>query len=69
MGASDHGCNKSLYARDPDGPEFEVMRLVPPECWGDEENQAVIRPSDIAEERARFALYELPCSSGAALFL
>ena len=28
-GASDHGVNKSLYAHDPDGIEFEVMWLVP----------------------------------------
>ena len=30
VGQSDHGPNKSLYARDPDGLEFEVMWLVPP---------------------------------------
>ena len=29
VGASDHGANKSLYAHDPDGLEFEVMWLVP----------------------------------------
>lgn len=28
-GASDHGTTKSLYGRDPDGLEFEVMWLVP----------------------------------------
>lgn len=28
-GASDHGATKSLYARDPDGIEFEVVWLVP----------------------------------------
>ncbi len=54
IGASDHGCNKSLYAHDPDGLEFEVMWLVPPEHWGDEENKAIIRPLDIAAERTRF---------------
>lgn len=54
VGASDHGCNKSLYAKDPDGLEFEVMWLVPPERWGDEENQAIIRPLDIAREIGRF---------------
>jgi catechol-2,3-dioxygenase len=55
VGASDHGVNKSLYAKDPDGLEFEVMWLVPPERWGDEEHQAIIRPLDIAAERRRFA--------------
>jgi catechol-2,3-dioxygenase len=28
-GASDHGSTKALYARDPDGIEFEVSWLVP----------------------------------------
>ena len=53
VGASDHGANKSLYAHDPDGLEFEVMWLVPPEHWGDEEHEAIIEPLDIdAEKRA-----------------
>src|SRR5437868_14374944 len=34
VGASDHGPNKSLYAKDPDGLEFEVMWLVPADQWG-----------------------------------
>jgi catechol-2,3-dioxygenase len=29
VGASDHGTTKSLYARDPDGIEFEVAWIVP----------------------------------------
>jgi catechol-2,3-dioxygenase len=55
VGASDHGANKSLYARDPDGLEFEVMWLVPAAHWGEAENQAIIDPLDIGAERARFA--------------
>ena len=31
VGASDHGTTKALYARDPDGIEFEVSWLVPAE--------------------------------------
>jgi catechol-2,3-dioxygenase len=54
VGASDHGPNKSLYAHDPDGLEFEVMWLVPPELWGDEEHEAIIRPLDLAAEQHRF---------------
>ena len=54
-GASDHGANKSLYAVDPDGLEFEVMWLVPPAHWGDAEHQAIIEPLDIEAERRRFA--------------
>jgi catechol-2,3-dioxygenase len=54
IGASDHGANKSLYSKDPDGLEFEVMWLVPPEHWGDEADQAIIRPLDLAAEKQRF---------------
>lgn len=55
VGASDHAVNKSLYAVDPDGLEFEVMWLVPPRLWGDEEHEAIIRPLDIDAEQRRFA--------------
>jgi len=34
VGASDHGSTKALYARDPDGIEFEVSWLVPAELLG-----------------------------------
>lgn len=54
-GASDHGANKSLYAVDPDGLEFEVMWLVPAEHWGEAEHEAIIRPLDISAERAHFS--------------
>lgn len=33
VGESDHGVSKSLYARDPDGIEFEVMWAVPRAEW------------------------------------
>ena len=58
-GASDHGVNKSLYAKDPDGLEFEVMWLVPADRWGEEEHEAIIRPLDIAADRRRFADLEV----------
>ncbi len=54
IGASDHGVNKSLYAKDPDGLEFEVMWLTPPEQWGAEETQAIVRPLDLDGDKARF---------------
>ena len=53
-GASDHGVNKSLYAHDPDGIEFEVMWLVPESEWGAEQHQAIVRPLDVAADIARF---------------
>lgn len=33
VGESDHGVSKSLYAKDPDGIEFEVMWAVPRSEW------------------------------------
>lgn len=54
VGGSDHGANKSIYARDPDGLEFEVMWLVPADEWGEEADQAIIRPLDLPAEIARF---------------
>ena len=53
VGSSDHGANKSLYAKDPDGLEFEVMWLVPAEQWGAEEHEAIVRPLDLAAEKRR----------------
>lgn len=33
VGATNHGVSKSLYAKDPDGNEFEIMWRVPREDW------------------------------------
>jgi catechol-2,3-dioxygenase len=54
VGASNHGANKSLYALDPDGLEFEVMWLVPSQHWGAAEHQAIVEPLDLAAERVTF---------------
>lgn len=55
-GASDHGTTKALYARDPDGLEFELSWLVPAALIDDDAvaGQATIRPLDIATEKARY---------------
>jgi len=53
-GASDHGVSKSLYGRDPDGNEFEIMWSVPREAWGDAETQAVVQPLDMEAEVKRW---------------
>jgi catechol-2,3-dioxygenase len=53
-GASDHGVSKSLYGRDPDGNEFEVMWQVPPEAWGEFADQATVMPLDLEAEVARW---------------
>ena len=55
VGASDHGPNKSLYAKDPDGLEFEVMWLTPASTWGDEEHEAVIEPLDLEAAKRKYA--------------
>ncbi|MEU4578645.1 MULTISPECIES: VOC family protein [Nonomuraea] len=56
VGASDHATTKALYARDPDGLEFEVSWLVPA-AFVDEALLAArssIRPLDLAADRARY---------------
>jgi catechol-2,3-dioxygenase len=53
-GASDHGVSKSLYGKDPDGNEFEIMWSVPPEAWGDYATKGAVMPLDIDAEIARF---------------
>ena len=53
-GMSDHGATKSLYGRDPDGIEFEIMWMVPRERWGEYERQAPVRPLDIERELREF---------------
>lgn len=53
-GASDHGATKSLYGRDPDGNEFEIMWMVPREEWGEYESRAVVQPLDLERELRRY---------------
>ena len=55
-GASDHGTTKSLYAKDPDGLEFEVAWVVPADRL-DEEALAArkrIGPLDLEREQQRY---------------
>ena len=56
VGASDHGTTKALYAKDPDGIEFEVSWLVPAELIDDDvlAAKATTRPLDLAGEIARY---------------
>ena len=53
VGESDHGVSKSLYAKDPDGNEFEVMWALPREEWGDMEHEAITQRLDLASEVAQ----------------
>jgi len=56
VGASDHGTTKALYAKDPDGIEFEVSWLVPADVLDEAAlaGRLTIRPLDIDQERARY---------------
>lgn len=56
VGATDHGTTKAIYARDPDGLEFEVCWLVPAESIDDAmvESKTTIRPLDLEREIERF---------------
>jgi catechol-2,3-dioxygenase len=56
VGASDHGTTKSLYAKDPDGIEFEVVWIIPALLLtpDDLDARASIRPLDLPAEIERF---------------
>jgi catechol-2,3-dioxygenase len=56
VGASDHGTTKSLYAKDPDGLEFEVAWVVPAALLDDQTRaaRASIRPLDLEREQRRY---------------
>ena len=55
-GASDHGTTKSLYGRDPDGLEFEVVWVIPADLLTDADREASsrIHPLDLRREIERF---------------
>ena len=52
VGTNDHGMSLSLYAKDPDGNEFEVFWPVPSEEWGTRKGGRL----DIEAEMARRGL-------------
>ena len=56
VGASDHGTTKALYAKDPDGIEFEVSWLVPAELIDDEVQKArsTVKPLNLPAEIERY---------------
>ncbi|MEU7909626.1 VOC family protein [Microbispora bryophytorum] len=56
VGASDHSTTKALYAKDPDGLEFEVSWLVPAGLLTDEilDGRTQIKPLDLAKELERY---------------
>ena len=54
VGASDHGSTKSLYAKDPDGLEFEVVWLIPAHLLTDDDRVMRTAPLDLRRELDRF---------------
>jgi catechol-2,3-dioxygenase len=53
VGMSDHGTTKSLYGKDPDGLEFEIVWLIPAHLLTDDITMTT-RPLDLAREIARY---------------
>jgi catechol-2,3-dioxygenase len=54
VGATDHQVSKSLYAKDPDGNEFEVMWRVPREDWPTGDEVAGLLPLDLEDSLRRW---------------
>jgi catechol 2,3-dioxygenase-like lactoylglutathione lyase family enzyme len=56
VGTSDHGTTKSLYGRDPDGLEFEVVWIIPADQLDDDARDARKRIGrlDLAKEKSRY---------------
>jgi catechol-2,3-dioxygenase len=67
VGASDHRVSKSLYARDPDGIEFEVMWRVPAQDWESEMAKGdMIAPLDLDDALARWGDQVTGAAAGSA---
>ena len=54
-GESSHGATKSVYGRDPDGNEFEVMWMLPKASWGELADAAPVDRLDLPDEVRRWA--------------
>jgi len=53
VGATDHGTTRALYAKDPDGLEFELTWIVPADRLGPDDGPAM-RPLDLNRDIERF---------------
>jgi catechol 2,3-dioxygenase-like lactoylglutathione lyase family enzyme len=56
VGSSDHGTTKSLYGKDPDGLEFEVVWIIPANLQDNDAREARKRIGrlDLAREKVRY---------------
>jgi catechol-2,3-dioxygenase len=68
VGQSDHRVSKSLYAKDPNGIEFEVMWRVPAEDWERELSKggAAVLPLDLDDAVARWGDRVTGAAAGSA---
>ena len=67
VGESDHRVSKSLYAKEPDGIEFEVMWRVPAEDWDEELSKgSMIAPLDLDGALARWGDRVTGAAAGSA---
>jgi len=59
VGASDHGTTKSLYAKDPDGLEFEVAWVLPADLIDEAAltARATIGRLDLEREKSRYGAH------------
>jgi len=53
VGATDHGTTRALYAKDPDGLEFELTWIVPADQLRPDDGPAM-RPLDLSHDIERF---------------
>jgi catechol-2,3-dioxygenase len=53
VGMSDHSVSKSLYVKDPDGNELEILWNVPQEEWG-KLNVMGVQPLNLEAELAKY---------------
>ncbi|MFI5694438.1 VOC family protein [Kribbella sp. NPDC051586] len=55
VGASDHGTTKSLYGKDPDGLEFEIVWIIPADLLTDDDrNKTGIARLNLAAEIEKY---------------
>ncbi len=56
VGATNHGTTKSLYAKDPNGLEFEVVWIIPADLLtdADRDGSQRLRPLDLDTELAKY---------------
>ena len=68
VGATDHSTTKALYAKDPDGLEFEVCWLVPERFLDEEtvEAKTTLRPLNLDADIERYGLETVGGYSSAA---